>query len=191
MGKKRIIVRSLIVVCFLFSWYFVEAGFCGSSVVAEYNDGFGTVDMISYDVSVVRSAMEPLGEEGMTVYKQYYVMDFLFVIFFGAFQLMFSDIAFSWRKKKWISVIIFGVPVLRGVCDIVENVILLRTLCTFPKISETAIFVCAGFTSAKLFLIRCWVVLLAAGFIWKIILCRKASDIIKNGKITSSDRKNL
>ena len=70
MGKKRIIVRIIIVVCFLISLYFVEAGFCGSSVVAEYNGGFGTVDMKFYDASVVRSALEPLGEEGMTVYKQ-------------------------------------------------------------------------------------------------------------------------
>lgn len=169
MGKKRIIVRIIIVVCFLISLYFVEAGFCGSSVVAEYNGGFGTVDMKSYDASVVRSALEPLGEEGMTVYKQYYVVDFIFVIFFGTFQLMLSDIAYSWRKNKLISVIVFGVPVLRGICDIVENIILLQTLCTFPQVNETAISICAGFTTAKLLLIRCWVVFLAAGILWKII----------------------
>lgn len=27
----------------------VEAGFCGSSVVAKYNGGFGTLDMKSYN----------------------------------------------------------------------------------------------------------------------------------------------
>lgn len=170
MGKKRVIVRIMIVAGFLVSLYFVEAGFCGSSVVAEHNGGFGTVDMKSYDVSVVQKALEPLGEKGMTVYRQYYGADFIFVIFFGAFQLMLSDIAYSWRKKKWISVMVFGVPVLRGICDIVENILLLRTLYTFPKISETAVSISAGFTTAKLLLIRCWVVLLIAGLAWKLIL---------------------
>lgn len=170
MGKKRMILRVVTVLCFLFSLYFVEAGVCGSSVVAEYNGGFGTVDMKSYDVSVVRSALEPMSQEGLSVYKWYYVMDFLFVIFFGAFQLMISDAVFSKRKRTITSVVIFGVPVLRGICDIVENVILLRTLFTFPQINETAISISAGFTAAKLLLIKCWVVLLLAGLVWKLVL---------------------
>ena len=75
MGKNGIIIRVFITLLFLVSLYFVEAGFCGSSVIAKYNDGFGTVDMKNYDVKTVQNALSPMNEKGIAVYKLYYLMD--------------------------------------------------------------------------------------------------------------------
>ena len=72
--KRKIVSRIVIVALFLISLYFVEAGFCGSSVVAEYNNGFGTLDMKQYDVQSVFTALSPMNEEGLKVYKMYYGM---------------------------------------------------------------------------------------------------------------------
>ena len=71
MRQNRIIIRVVIVVMFLISLYMTEAGFWGSQVVATYNGGFGTVDMKSYDAEVVRSALAPMGAEGLHVYRLY------------------------------------------------------------------------------------------------------------------------
>lgn len=180
MGKKGIIIRVSVIALFLVSLYFVEAGFCGSMVVAEYNDGFGTVDMKSYDAKTVQDALSPMSEKGMTVYKLYYLMDFIFIIFFGAVQIMLIKDVFSFKKSKFISLIIFGVPILRGICDIIENIILLWTLYTYPKISKLAISVAAKFTSAKLVSIKVWIVLIIIGLVWKLILYLKR--VTKNGK---------
>lgn len=168
MRKDRIIIRVIVVVMFLISLYMTEAGFCGSQVVATYNGGFGTVDMKSYDAEVVRSALSPMGAEGLYVYKLYYLMDFMFVLCFGAFQIMLINDVFSFQKNRTVTIAITAVPVIRGLCDIVENVILLVTINTFPQINETAISVSARFTQAKLLCIRIWVILILVGIILRI-----------------------
>ena len=173
MSKKKIVIRVIVTLLFLVSLYFVEAGFCGSGVVAEYNGGFGTVDMKSYNVETVQSALSPMSEEGISVYKLYYLMDFIFILFFGAFQIMLINDVFSFERSKFTTIIIFSVPVLRGICDMIENVILLWTLYTYPRINEWAISVSAKFTSAKLMSIKGWIVLIVIGLVWKIILYLK------------------
>ena len=109
MGKRGIIIRVVITLLFLVSLYFVEAGFCGSSVIAKYNDGFGTVDMKSYDVKTVQNAVSPMNEKGIAVYKLYYLMDFIFVLCFGAFQLMLINDVYSFERSTFITFIICSV----------------------------------------------------------------------------------
>lgn len=170
MGKNGIIIRVFITLLFLVSLYFVEAGFCGSSVVAKYNDGFGTVDMKHYDVKTVQNALAPMNEKGIAVYKLYYLMDFIFILCFGAFQLMLINDVYSFEKSRLITIIIFSVPILRGICDMIENIILLWTLYTYPRINELAISISAKFTSVKLLSIMVWILLIVVGLVWKVIL---------------------
>lgn len=173
MGKNGIIIRVIVILLFIVSLYFVEAGFCGSSVVAKYNGGFGTVDMKHYDVKTIQNALSPMNEKGIAIYKLYYLMDFIFILFFGAFQIMLINDVFSFERSKFTTIIIFSVPILRGICDMIENVILLWTLYTYPRINELAISVSAKFTSAKLMSIKGWIVLIVIGLVWKIILYLK------------------
>ena len=170
MDKNRIIIKAIVTLLFLVSLYFVEAGFCGSSVVAKYNGGFGTLDMKRYDVRTVQNALSPMNEKGIAVYKLYYLMDFIFILFFGAFQIMLINDVFSFERSKLTTIIIFSVPILRGICDIIENIILLRTLYTYPRINELAISISSKFTSAKLICIKAWILLIMIGLVWKIIL---------------------
>lgn len=173
MGKNGIIIRVIITLLFLISLHFVEAGFCGSSVVAKYNDGFGTVDMKYYDVKTVQNALSPMNEKGIAVYKLYYLMDFIFILCFGVFQLMLINDVYSFEKSRLTTIIIFSVPILRGMCDTIENIILLRTLYTYPRINELAISISAKFTSAKLMSIKVWILLIVIGLVWKVILYLK------------------
>ena len=176
MSKKKIVIRVIVTLLFLVSLYFVEAGFCGSGVVAEYNGGFGTVDMKSYNVETVQSALSPMSEEGISVYKLYYLMDFVFILFFGIFQLMVTNAVFSFKNSMPVKIIIFGVPVLRGICDIIENIILLTTLYTYPSINETAISVSAKFTMVKLMCVKVWVLIIIVGLIWKVVTRLRKED---------------
>ena len=168
MNKEKILIRVSITFLFLVSLYLVEAGFCGSSVVAEYNNGFGTLDMKSYVVSDVRAALEALNTKGIQIYKMYYVMDFLFIFFFGLFQIVIICDLYSFVNNVRIRVIIVGVSVLRGLFDGVENLILLRMLFTFPTINESVIAVSALFTQMKLWCVKGWLLLCVVGVIWRI-----------------------
>ncbi|MDD6038973.1 MAG: hypothetical protein PUD20_09310 [bacterium] len=173
MSKNGMIIRVFITLLFFVSLYFVEAGFCGSSVVAKYNDGFGTFDMKHYDVKTVQNVLSSMNQKGVAVYKRYYFMDFIFVLCFGAFQLMLTNDLFSFERSKLITLIIFGVPIFRGICDIIENAILLWTLHTYPRINELAISISAKFTAAKLMSIRIWALLIVIGLVWKVVLLLK------------------
>lgn len=173
MGKNGIIIRALIILLFLVSLYLVEAGFCGSLVVAKYNGGFGTVDMKHYDVKTVQNALSPMNEKGIAVYKLYYLMDFIFILCFGAFQLMLINDVYSFERSRLIKIFIFGIPVFRGICDIIENAILLWTLHTYPRINELAISISAKFTWAKLMSIRVWVLVIVIGLVWRFLLFLK------------------
>ncbi|MGN0485084.1 MAG: hypothetical protein ACI4HI_16185 [Lachnospiraceae bacterium] len=173
MDKNGIVIRVIVTLLFLVSLYFVEAGFCGSSVVAKYNGGFGTLDMKHYDVKTVQNALSPMSKKGITVYKLYYLMDFIFILFFGAFQIMLINDVFSFERSRLTTIIIFSVPILRGICDMIENIILLWTLYTYPKINELAISVSAKFTSAKLLCIKVWIFLIVIGLVWNVRLYLK------------------
>ena len=174
MNKEKILTRVSITFLFLVSLYLVEAGFCGSSVVAEYNNGFGTLDMKNYTVSDVRATLGGLNNKGIQIYRMYYVMDYLFIFFFAVFQIVMICDLYSFVNNVRIRAIIVGVSVLRGLCDGVENFILLRTLFTFPEINESAIVVSAFFTWMKLYCVVGWLLLCVVGMI-----CRLGCRIVK------------
>ena len=173
MGKSGIVIRVIITLLFFASLYFVEAGFCGSSVVAKYNGGFGTLDMKHYDVKMVQNVLSSMSETGVAVYKHYYLMDFIFILCFGVFQIMLTRDVFSFERSKWITMIVCSIPILRGICDMIENAVLLWTLSAYPKISELAISISAKATSVKLMSIGIWILMIAIGLIWKVILYLK------------------
>lgn len=170
MNKREIIIRVSITVLFLISLYFVEAGFCGGSVVAKYNNGFGTLDMKKYSLLSVRNVLSTMGQEGIMVYKLYYIMDYIFILFFGLFQIMLIHDVYSFNENRLVKAFIIGIPILRGLCDMIENTILLRTLFTFPKVNESAIAISAFFTQMKLWCIKGWGLLLCIGLIWRLAL---------------------
>ena len=86
MNKREIITRIGIALLFFISLYFVEAGFCGSSVVAKCNNGYGTLDMKKYNLLSVRNVLSTMGQEGIMVYKLYYTMDYIFILFLVFFK---------------------------------------------------------------------------------------------------------
>mgnify|MGYP005606737891 FL=1 len=170
MNKREIITRIGIALLFFISLYFVEAGFCGSSVVAKYNNGFGTLDMKKYNVLSVQNVLSTMGQEGIAVYKLYYLMDYIFILFFGLFQIMLIHDVYSFNENRMVKAFIIGIPILRGLCDMIENTILLRTLFTFPKVNEIAISISSFFTQMKLWCIKGWGLLLFIGLAWRMVL---------------------
>ncbi len=168
MDKREFFIKIGITVLFFISLYFVEAGFCGSSVVAKYNNGFGTLDMKKYDAMSVQKMLSTMSQEGIRVYKLYYLVDYIFIFFFGVFQIMLIHTVYSFNGNTLVKAVIIGIPVLRGLCDAIENAILLRTLFTFPRVNEIAISISSFFTRTKLWCIKAWGLLLIVGLIWRL-----------------------
>lgn len=153
-------------ILFFISLFLVEFGVAGSNVVATYNNGYGTFDMKQYDVQVVEDILSEMSPEGIRVYRFYYLWDFIFVIFFGLFQCYLSRRIYSWWKFPKAKLLVCIIPFIRGGLDIIENVILLKTLYTFPQINATLIAISSVITKGKLLMIRLWILEIIVGIVF-------------------------
>ncbi|MDD3414652.1 MAG: hypothetical protein PHY47_11705 [Lachnospiraceae bacterium] len=162
----------VIVILFAISLYVVEWSSIGSHAVGQYNNGYGTFDMKSYSVDIVTQVLNQMEPRGFVVYKKYFVADFFFVLTFGSLQIMLLNMVYKWNKNK-IKYILWTVPVLRGIFDIIENIMLLTVLNRFPIISERIIHISSIATGLKLLMIKIWTVIFIVGILWGIIKRRE------------------
>lgn len=166
---------AIIIIGFLLMLYWVEDSKWSSRAVAEYNGGYGTFDMKTYDVHTTEMVLASMAPEGYQISYRYYMGDYLFVVFFGLLQCMISKSVYNSLKSKTQSAyIIFtlsiAIPILRGIADIVENTILVYTLLRYPIINKTMIEVATIATQIKLGCIRIWAFLIIVGLFIRIIL---------------------
>lgn len=171
--KSRIWVPILLIFLFGISLYFVEFSPYSSKALAEYNDGYGTFDMKSYDVWQVNQVLTNMELKGFTVYRQYFVCDYLFILTFGALQLYLLYIAYAWVKSKKIKGILYVIPVARGGFDLIENTLLLIVLQRFPGEINSLVKVSSLATQGKLWCIRIWYIAFLAGIAGMIYSKRK------------------
>ena len=175
--KKNIgrIWYSIIIVGFLATLYWVEGSGLGGQAVADYNGGYGTFDMKEYNAQVVGEVLGVMEPEGFRVSYGYYLGDFLFVIFFGLLQLsilrgIFGLLVSRFRSARilfWLSMVFV---VIRGLSDILENLLLLGTLMSYPVINQGIIEISAVMTQIKLGCIRAWVLILLASLVFLVFI---------------------
>jgi hypothetical protein len=155
--------------------YWVEGSSWSSRVVAQYNGGYGTFDMKSYDVHIVESVLASMAPEGFKASYRYYMGDNLFIIFFGLIQCVISQLIYYSLKSKIkiariIFVLSFIILILRGIADLIENTMLVYTLMKYPAINERMIDVASIATNIKLSCITVWNCLAVVGLIMIVIL---------------------
>lgn len=169
MGKKSAIKWGILIAFFLISFIFVEGGIAGSRVVAKYNDGYGTFDMKSYDSEIVRDILGDMSAKGINVYKLYYLFDFIFIIAFGILQCKVSIALYRWCKldSAWLFACV--IPLIRGLTDFIENVLLLKTLFSFPVVNDIIIKSSSVCTQVKLAMIPLWGLEVLMGIIATIV----------------------
>ena len=168
-----------VVIAFVISLYLVEFSSIGSPAVRQYNNGYGTFDMKMYGVERVREVLSQMKPAGFEAYKNYYVVDYFFILTFATLQILLLNLAYSWNVKRKYAYFIWSIPILRGMFDVVENTLLLITLNEYPKINETMIRISSLATKTKLLLIQAWIVLLVCGMAGGIITKRKNRECLE------------
>ncbi len=157
------------ILMFFTTLYWVCYSPWSSRALAKYNDGYGTFDMKSYDAPTVYQVLDHMNPEGFTIYQKYFIGDYLFIIAFGILQIMLSLYAYSWIKSKSILGLVISVPIIRGICDLVENSLLLYILQSYPQKHINIISLSDKFTYIKLKLIPIWLLIFLTGIIIKYI----------------------
>lgn len=171
-NKKRMTVAGIFIF-FILIIYWIEISPWSSAALADYSNGYGTFDMKSYDAQIVYDVLEQMQPRGFFVYTQYLIGDYLFILSFGALQIMLSLYAYSWTKRKNLIRFTVAVPVLRGICDFFENTLLLTVLKTFPVKKEELVYLSQMATKIKFMMIGIWSVTLIVGLLIKLRSKRK------------------
>ena len=126
-------------------------------------DIYGDVTMpdtrLTYSVTEITSVFNTLGQEGLNVWAQVHMLDFLFpltymfALAFGTnieIRRLFSE---STNARK-----IVLLPLFAGIADYIENVLVLTQIAAYPNLSGVVITIASAVTTLK------WV-LLGVGFL--------------------------
>lgn len=170
MTKRRNYIIIGIVILFVATLYWVCYSPWSSRELEKYNQGYGTFDMKSYDVATVYQVLDQTEPQGFHIYEMYFIGDSIFTIVFAALQIILLLQAFSWSKSKVLLRILFSFPIIRGICDMTENISLYYILLTYPQKHVSLINFSDTVTSVKLKLIPVWLLLFLIGMIIKLII---------------------
>ena len=126
-------------------------------------DVYGEVTMpdtrFTYSFTEISYVFNTLGQAGLNVWAQAHLLDFLFPLTY-MFAMAFG-INLELRKlypensnaRKLVLI-----PLLGGIADYVENILVLTQIATYPTLSEVVIMIASGITTLK------WI-LLGLGFV--------------------------
>lgn len=164
MNKRYI--KIFIVIGFCIFLYLVGSEFCGSKNVANYNQGYGTFDMKEYDYQKVTEILGQYEEGGIEATFRYYCIDFTFILFFGATQLIIINAVLGekiLKEKKWLKRLLIATAVARGLFDIIENILLMITIAEIYNVNKTVVTIASICSKNKMISIIIWLIFLAFG----------------------------
>lgn len=160
--RKRKFILLFAIIGFLITLYLTEMPPYGSEVVAEHNHGFGTFDMETYDSQTVEQVLSETDEGGWVIYNRYYVCDFAFILFFGLLQMMISLLLYD-QGNQYLKMLAVGIPVLRGLLDAIENIMLLYIINDYPTLHSSLVNLSHYITTVKFAVVPVWIVLVMIG----------------------------
>lgn len=163
--KKQRQKLLLAIVAFALTFYWVEFSPWSSKMVAEFNNGYGTFDMKQYNMEKVSQVLSTMEESGFSAYYRYLIGDYLFLLAFGALQIVITASVCKRGKGIYLKRAAIAAAIARGGFDLVENTMLLLILQGYPKISKWQITISSVATRMKLLCIPLWIVLVLIGYV--------------------------
>lgn len=137
-----------------------------------------------YTHSQALSLLETLGQDGRNTYLfPQLAVDFIYP---GLFAICFS-LMFVWVYSKRIRsdskfFYLAALPVLGGIFDYLENILIIRMIMTFPDVSKGLVSVASGFTLLKSAFSTASFLMLILGFLF--LLKKTSTGSPQNGNST-------
>lgn len=122
--------------------------------IRAYDPTFQMPDMkFHYSVEQITQAFERIGANGRELYQKYLVLDCIFVFCFGILMLTITNRLFTGSSRN----ILLVICVLRGIFDILENILLIVVLRYFPMANTQLVSLCSYFTTLKFIMLYIWI----------------------------------
>ncbi len=115
---------------------------------------YGEVTMpdtrLAYSFSEIVDVFNTLGQEGLNIWAQAHMLDFLFPLTYMLAMVfgMNMEIRRIYPDNTNIKKLVL-IPILSGIADYVENVLILTQIAAFPSLSESVIMIASAVTTLK------------------------------------------
>lgn len=93
-------------------------------------------------------------------------------------QIIITKNVFSWLNGGKIKNIILSLPALRGIFDVIENILLIIIINGYPERYSRLVMVSSVFINLKLLFIKIWCLVIIIGLIIKIYKSKTSIPII-------------
>ncbi len=117
-------------------------------------DVYGDVTMpdtrLTYSVTEITDVFNTLGQEGLNVWAQVHILDFLFPLTY-MFALAFGtnmELRRLYPNNAHARKLVL-IPLLAGISDYVENILVLTQIAAYPSLSGPVIMIASAITSLK------------------------------------------
>lgn len=125
--------------------------------IQKYSPGFRLLDMrFRYNGDSIYQAFNELGIEGMTAYKSFLCLDFCFITCFLVVMLFISYKLVPTRN--YMTYTLMGLAVIRALLDVLENILLLILIHTYPVQHQVLGEICSWATTFKFVALFAWLI---------------------------------
>ncbi len=167
LNSKHVLIWGIVI--FAITLYLVNYSPWSSTSLRQYNGGYGTFDMKSYDADIVYKVLDVMKPEGFKVYNLYFIGDFLFIIGMGILQIRISAFVFINFHKNILVKFGIWLAIAKGIFDTVENTMILVVLNSYPSQMPMIVDIAKTATFLKLKVIILWYIIISVGIMIRII----------------------
>lgn len=160
--NKIIICRILVILVFILTLLIMRGN---ESEFLIYSEGADMLDMrFGYEAKDVYEMFQRLEMEGRFLYIRLLLIDFLFIVSFALIQnyLLKRIMGRCMLNTKWRFML--SLSYLRGLFDIIENILILVLLISFPSRFPRLVTVCSFVTSLKFVMLALWLIAIPTSF---------------------------
>ncbi|AZV57871.1 hypothetical protein [Clostridium sp. AWRP] len=140
-----------------------------------YSNGANVLDMrFGYSASDVFQLFTTLGAEGRSIYVKYLLDDFIFTVVFAIVQnyILKFIMGKAVLNSKWH--VLLYIAYLRAFFDVIENIIILILLNSFPSMLLSLITAASSVTRLKFIVYGIWILTVPISLVVRLIMRKKA-----------------
>lgn len=134
--------------------------------IRKYDKNFRLLDMqFHYTGDTVYRTFEKIGPEGRKAYRNFWILDFIFITCLLIVMLTISVSVNMDVPSKYVVVLIW-LCLLRAIFDILENCILLHLAHRFPVKKNLLATICSYITTCKFIALYVWLTGIGVSFLF-------------------------
>ncbi len=134
--------------------------------IQKYDPNFQLLDMrFRYNSDIVYETFKKIGTKGRNAYKNYLLVDFIFI---ACFLIVMSAVSLAVTNQAVFIYILIGLAMSRAVFDILENTLIILLINKYPHQRTGLADFCSWATTVKFLALYLWFIGLILALVIKL-----------------------